>query len=89
MASRCHASERNGERLLQHESGIRDTALDEEVELDMGSSPDVQISFNRQETRAESEKAEQLPLVPGVVLRSVKVNTGASPVWFKIPGALP
>ena len=68
-------SERNGERLLQHESGIRDTAVDEEVEIDMGSSPDVQVSFNRQETRVESETAKQLPLVPGVVLRSVKVNT--------------
>ena len=67
-------SERDGERLLQHEAGIRDTAVDEEVEIDLGNSPDVQVSFNRQETRVESDKATQLPLVPGITLRSVKVN---------------
>lgn len=67
-------AERGGERLLQHESGIRDTAIDEEAEIDMGVSPDVQVSFNTAETRVESDKAKQLPLVPGVILRSVKVN---------------
>jgi hypothetical protein len=67
-------SERNGERLLQHESGIRDIAVDEEVEIDMGASPDVQVSCNRQETVVESDQAAQLPLVPGVTLRSVKVS---------------
>jgi hypothetical protein len=67
-------SERGGERLLQHESGMRDTAVDEEVEIDMGSSPDVQVSVSRQETLAESDKAKLLPLVPGITLRSVKVN---------------
>jgi hypothetical protein len=67
-------SDRDGERLLQHESGIRDTAVDEEVEMAMGSSTDVQVSFNRQETSVESDKATQLLLVPGVILRSVKVN---------------
>jgi hypothetical protein len=67
-------SERGGERLLQHESGMRDTAVDEEVEINMGSSPDVQVSVSRQETLAESDKAKQLPLVPGIALRSVKVN---------------
>jgi hypothetical protein len=67
-------SESNGERLLQHESGIHDTAVNEEVEIDMGVSADVQVSFNTEETLVESAKAKQLPLVPGVILRSVKVN---------------
>jgi hypothetical protein len=67
-------SERGGERLLQHESGMRDTAVDEEVEIDMGSSPDVQVSVSRQETLAESDKAKLLTLVPGITLRSVKVH---------------
>jgi hypothetical protein len=66
--------ERDGERLLQHESGIRDLAVDEEVELAMGGSPDVQVSFNRQEAVVESDKATELPLLPGITLRSVKVN---------------
>jgi hypothetical protein len=66
--------ERGGERLLQHESGMRDTAVDEEVEINMGSSPDVQVSVSRQETLIESDKAKQLPLVPGIALRSVQVN---------------
>jgi hypothetical protein len=91
-------SERDGERLLQHESGIRDTAVDEEVEIDMGNSPDVQVSFNREETLVESDKAKQLPLVPGVALRSVKVsnvqiaeisNARANAIQFELKVPLP
>jgi hypothetical protein len=67
-------SERGGARLLQYASGIRDTAVDEDVEIDMGSSPDVQVSFKPQETLADSDRAKQLPLVPGVTLRSLKVS---------------
>jgi hypothetical protein len=67
-------SQRGSERLLQHESGIRDIAVDEEVEIGLGSSPDVQVSFSRQETLVESEKAKELPLLPGIKLRSIKVN---------------
>ena len=67
-------SVRDGERLLQHESGIRDTAVDEEVEIDMGESPDVQVSFAEEQTRVDSAHAKQLPLLPGVVVRSVKVD---------------
>jgi hypothetical protein len=67
-------SARDGERLLQHESGIRDIAVDEEVEIDMGESPDVQVSFAEEQTRVDSAHAKQLPLLPGVVLRSVKVD---------------
>jgi hypothetical protein len=65
---------RDGERLLQHESGIRDIAVDEEVEIDMGESSDVQVSFNEEVTRVDSAPARLLPLVPGVALRSVKVD---------------
>src|ERR1700753_2450748 len=43
-------SERDGERLLQHEAGIRDTAVDEEVEIDLGKSPVGQVVFNWTET---------------------------------------
>jgi hypothetical protein len=64
----------NGERLLQHESGLRDTAVDEELEIDMGESADVQVSVTHEKTSIDSAHANVLPLVPGVSLRSVKVD---------------
>jgi hypothetical protein len=89
---------REGERLLLHESGIRDTAVDEEVEIDLGESPDVQVSFDEEETRVDSAHAKQLPLVPGVTLRSVKVsnvlkaevtNARAGEIQFELKVPLP
>lgn len=67
-------SVRDGERLLQHAAGIHDTAVDEEVEIDMGASPDVQVVLEKEDSRVDSAHAKQLPLLPGVILRSVKVN---------------
>ena len=64
----------DGEPLLLHESGIRDIAVDEEVEIEMGESPDVQVSIIEEQTRIDSAHARQLPLVPGVALRSVKAD---------------
>jgi hypothetical protein len=63
-----------GERLLQHVSALRDTAVDEEVEIDMGESADVQVSNTHEKTSIDSAHAKVLPLVPGVSLRSVKVD---------------
>jgi hypothetical protein len=63
-----------GNRLLQHESAIRDTAVDEEVEIDLGESPDVQVSMTHEATRIDSAHAKSLPLAPGAALRSVKVD---------------
>ena len=34
----------DGERLLAHESDVRDLAIDEEVEIGMGDAPDVQVT---------------------------------------------
>jgi len=64
----------NGERLLEHESGLRDTAVDEDVEIDMGGSSDVQVSVTPEKIRIDSAHATLLPLLPGVTLRSVKVD---------------
>ena len=64
----------NGEQLLEHESELRDIAVDEEVEIDLGESPDVQVSGEVEETHIDSAHAKVLPLVPGVSLRSVKVD---------------
>jgi hypothetical protein len=63
-----------GERLLEHESGMRDIALDEEVEIDAGLSFDVQATWVKEQTNVDSAHAKVLPLVPGVRLRSVKVD---------------
>jgi hypothetical protein len=63
-----------GERLLQYESALRDIAVDEEVELDLGESADVQVTGQAEETRVDSAHAKLLPLVPGAALRSVKVD---------------
>jgi hypothetical protein len=88
----------NGERLLQHESGLRDIAVDEEVEIDMGESADVQVSATREQARVDSTHATLLPLVPGVALRSVKVdeverveisNARAAEIDFELRLSLP
>lgn len=36
-----------GRRLLESESNLRDLAVDEDVEIDLGQSPDVQVAANR------------------------------------------
>ena len=64
---------RQGELLLEHEADIRDIAVNEELEINMGPSPDVQVSM-LQETSTVDSHAEMLPLLPGVTLRSVKFD---------------
>ena len=63
-----------GERLLEHESALHDTAVDEELEIDLGESSDVQVSMTHEKSSIDSAHAQLLPLVPGVSLRSVKVD---------------
>ena len=62
-----------GTSLLQHESGMRDTASGEQVEIDMGASADVQVTLVK-ESRGDSAQVPAPPLVPGVSPRSVKIN---------------
>ena len=38
----------SGEQLLLHESDIQDRAVDEEVEIDLGDSPDVQVTVDEE-----------------------------------------
>ncbi|MEO7206105.1 MAG: hypothetical protein ABI356_14175 [Steroidobacteraceae bacterium] len=64
----------NKERLLEHESGLRETAVDEEVEIELGESSDVQVSVTSEETRVDFDRAKLLPLVPGVTLRCALVD---------------
>jgi hypothetical protein len=67
-------ADRDGQKILLHESGMRDLAVDEEVEIDLGESPDVQVALRREITTLDPAKIQNLPLVPGVVLRSAQVD---------------
>jgi hypothetical protein len=67
-------ADRDGEKILLHESGVRDLAVDEEVEIDLGESPDVQVAMQREKTTIDPARIQNLPLVPGVVLRSAQVD---------------
>jgi hypothetical protein len=42
----------SGEKLLLHESDIKDRAVDEEVEIDLGDSPDVQVNVEKETVSA-------------------------------------
>jgi hypothetical protein len=64
----------DGQRLLQHETGMRDIAVNEALEIDLGASADVQVSHTKEKVDIDSAHARLLPLVPGVTLRTVKVN---------------
>jgi hypothetical protein len=52
--------------LLLHESGMRDLAVDEEVELDLGDSSDVQVSAVKEKSSVDSSRGPPLPQVPGI-----------------------
>jgi hypothetical protein len=82
-----------GRRLLEHESNLRDIATNEEVEINMGESPDVQVTAKKEEVSIDPLHADTLPLVPGVSLRSVKSsaanrvainNAGESGIEFEL-----
>jgi hypothetical protein len=81
-----------GQRLLEHESDLRDVATDEDVEISMGESPDVQITANKEKVSVD-RAGDMLPLVPGVSLRSAKIaaanrvaisNARASGIEFEL-----
>ncbi len=63
-----------GETLLEHESGLRDTAVGEELEINMGTSFDVLVSALKETSTIDPAHTEMLPLVPGVTLRRVAVD---------------
>ncbi|MGO9933891.1 MAG: DUF4139 domain-containing protein [Steroidobacteraceae bacterium] len=63
-----------GGTLLEHEAPMRDIAVDEELEIDMGGSADVAVSAVQEASAIDSAHAEMLPLLPGIALRSVTVD---------------
>jgi hypothetical protein len=90
---------RGDEKLLQHESGMRDLAVDEEVEINLGDTSDVQVSAVKEKTTIDPALARSLPLVPGVLmLRSTQVddvnrvdvsNARATEIQFELRLRLP
>jgi hypothetical protein len=67
---------RDGETLLQHLSNLRDLAVGEEVEIDMGVSSDVEVTAAKEKITIDPARTHELPLVPGVLkLRSVELDT--------------
>jgi hypothetical protein len=62
------------QRLLEQQSGLRDIAVEEEVEINMGVSADVEVSVVNEKVSIDPH-AVTLPLVPGASLRSAKVQS--------------
>jgi len=64
-----------GARVLLRESGLRDLAVDEEVQIDMGASADVQVKAVR-EQNSDAAQAPPLSPVAGVSsMNSTKAET--------------
>jgi hypothetical protein len=90
---------RDGETLLEHESNLSDLAVDEEVEVDMGDSPDVRVTAAKEKATIDPSGTHELPLVPGVLhLRSAQVeavnhvdisNARATEIHFELRLQLP
>jgi hypothetical protein len=54
--------------LLLAESPLRDIALDQEFELGLGDSPDVQVAAKPERRQVVATNVEELPLLPGITL---------------------
>ena len=90
---------RGGGILLEHESDLRDLAVDEEIEISLGVSPDVQVTATQEMAATDLAHARLLPRVPGVTaLRSAAIgaaarvdiaNAGRVPVQFELRLQLP
>ena len=63
---------------MLNESGITDLALDEEVEIDMGTSADVQVKALVEKVKFGDPPVRKIPLLPGIVLRKFEVDDSRS-----------
>ena len=79
-------AQRDGGALLQHESKLKDLAVDQEVEIDLGTAPDVEVQVQDASVWADSAHAKQVPWLPGIKLRAVN-----EAIWIMatISNALP
>jgi hypothetical protein len=91
--------ERGDTPLLVGESPLRDIAVDEELEIDLGDAPDVEVTSAVEHVTLDLTTLQQLPLIPGVSdLRSASVdavnridisNARKSPVSIELRLQLP
>jgi hypothetical protein len=66
---------RGDAQLLLHESAMHDLAVNEEVELDLGDAPDVQVTAVKEKTIIDPSRDAPLPPVPGLsALRAAAVS---------------
>lgn len=80
-------------KILVGEAGLRDTAIDEEVEIKLGDSPDVQVR-QIEEEREQNGEYRFIPLAPGITLikpddlddasRVEISNAGNRPIRFEL-----
>ena len=89
---------RKDSRLLLNEANLRDLAVNEEVEIEMGASSDVQVKAVEEKESIDPGKVKLIPFVPGVSLRDVEEsgvmrvevsNARAVDVDFELTLALP
>ena len=66
--------EREGVPLLVNEAPLRDVAVDEEFEIDVGEAPDVRINAGTADRAVDPKKLKRLRLSPHVVVRSSEVD---------------
>jgi hypothetical protein len=67
----------DGERLLAHESDVRDLAIDEEVEIGMGDAPDVQVTAKQD---ADSYRVDIANARPEAIHFELTLNFYDAPV---------
>jgi len=68
---------RQGETLLERETGMRDLAVDEEVEINMGASPDVLVAVMREHSATRSMQVGDI--------EHVEIsNAHAMPIQFEL-----
>ncbi|HWW81449.1 MAG TPA: hypothetical protein VNY82_17755 [Steroidobacteraceae bacterium] len=90
--------EREGVPLLVNEAPLRDVAVDEEFEIDVGEAPDVQINAETADRAVDPKKLKRLRLRPRVVVRSSEVdevhviqvtNARSAPAFVELSVLLP
>ncbi len=78
-------AEHRGERLLEHESGIRDLAVGEDLEINLGASPDVEVTALR-----EGADAQSAPSAGRDVSERIEIsNARSAPIQFELLLRLP
>lgn len=68
----------DGEPLLVNEGPLSDTALDQEVEINLGRPSDIQVATVERARTLDRSSIKELPLIPGVAhLRTASVDAAS------------